>query len=1052
MSKLFNAGVVFCLCVGVFGIEGGSAAPRPPAEDALSRSVTPRVKGQDEDPELFQAVNDSLDLRTTSVQTLGFVNRTESSLTTAVVVNGKTWTLDLQQHSVRSPDFEVWVQDDSGRLTLVVPPAEQTYLGTVLELPGSEVRASYTDHGIDAVVYTTDGTYGIQALRGGGVAAAQGDHAVYDNDDWLNRRNYSCAADVGQHVFDGMADLKSAPENVPHGATAAYRVAQIALDADFEFFQLNGSDVNATILDMENVINGLQAIYESQLNITYEISSVIVRTSDTDPYSSTNPSTLLGQQVSHWNASPQSSIQRDVHHLFTGKNLDGSVIGIAYIGAVCNQGWAYGLSQSRFTVNMPARVALTAHELGHNWNAQHCNGCTSCTDCCQIMCSGLGGCSGILTGFGCQEVSQMSAFRDTRTCLSSSPGGCTTNGDCNDSNPCTSDSCNAGSCVNANVANGTACSDDGNTCTTDTCTNGVCQHSPNTNLCSDGNACTSNDRCTAGACTGTPLTCNDNNPCTNDTCNAGVCQFVNNTNTCNDGNDCTTNDRCALGVCAGTAMTCNDNNPCTNDSCTAGVCQYVNNTNTCNDGSTCTSNDRCTNGVCTGTGMTCNDNNPCTTDTCNAGVCQFVNNTNTCNDGNACTSNDRCAAGVCAGTGLTCNDNNPCTNDTCNAGVCQYVNNTNTCNDGNTCTSNDRCTNGVCTGTGMTCNDNNPCTTDSCSAGVCQYVNNTNSCNDGNACTSNDRCTNGVCLGTGLTCNDNNPCTNDTCNAGVCQFVNNTNTCNDGNACTSNDRCTAGVCAGTGMVCNDNNPCTNDSCSAGACQFVNNTNICNDGNACTSNDRCSLGVCTGTGMTCNDNNPCTNDSCNAGVCQYVNNTNTCNDGNSCTSNDRCAAGVCAGTGLTCNDNNPCTTDTCSTGICLYVINTNTCDDGDACTVNDRCLAGLCSGTMNFCDDGNACTFDWCDEGCRHADNGLCTGCDFDGVCDLNEGPCNCPEDCGQREFLCGDGLDDDCDDLIDCWDPDCNSAPECACQLRFEKCSTGADCCSGVCSRYNRCR
>ncbi len=49
-------------------------------------------------------------------------------------------------------------------------------------------------------------------------------------------------------------------------------------------------------------------------------------------------------------------------------------------------------------------------------------------------------------------------------------------------------------------------------------------------------------------------------------------------------------------------------------------------------------------------------------------------------------------------------------------------------------------------------------------------------------------------------------------------------------------------------------------------------------------------------------------------------------------------------------------------------------------------------------------------------------CNANGVCDGIEDGCNCPDDCGSPpvvEGVCDDGLDEDCDGLVDCVDPDC---------------------------------
>jgi hypothetical protein len=58
--------------------------------------------------------------------------------------------------------------------------------------------------------------------------------------------------------------------------------------------------------------------------------------------------------------------------------------------------------------------------------------------------------------------------------------------------------------------------------------------------------------------------------------------------------------------------------------------------------------------------------------------------------------------------------------------------------------------------------------------------------------------------------------------------------------------------------------------------------------------------------------------------------------------------------------------------------------------------------------------------------GLCGN----GVCDPAEDACTCPGDCGApsaTETSCSNGMDDDCDGLVDCYDPDCSSAQVCIC-------------------------
>merc|ERR1712224_647543 len=68
-----------------------------------------------------------------------------------------------------------------------------------------------------------------------------------------------------------------------------------------------------------------------------------------------------------------ASKRRGAVHLLTGKNIDGSVIGIAYVDVMCdsitgdawNGEYEYGISQATQS-SLGCNVGLVMHELGHN--------------------------------------------------------------------------------------------------------------------------------------------------------------------------------------------------------------------------------------------------------------------------------------------------------------------------------------------------------------------------------------------------------------------------------------------------------------------------------------------------------------------------------------------------------------------------------------------------------------------------------------------------------------------------------------------------------------
>ncbi len=533
-------------------------------------------------------------------------------------------------------------------------------------------------------------------------------------------------------------------------------------------------------------------------------------------------------------------------------------------------------------------------------------------------------------------------------------------GDCSDGNACTApDKCGDGACIPGLPVD----CDDSNPCTQDSCKPATgCSHTPVEKPCDDGNACSSNDQCKGGICTGTSwIDCNDGNPCTDDSCQPGAgCVHQLNNAPCTDGNQCTQNDSCQGGKCAaGAPMSCDDGNTCTEDACNPLVgCTHTLISKPCDDLDPCTTNDSCYGGVCVGIlPLDCDDANPCTNDVCvpMAG-CSHANNELACTDGNPCTVGDKCLLGKCMpGTALKCDDSNPCTDDSCDKTAgCVFKANSGGCDDTNPCTTGDHCEAGVCKATGsLDCDDGDVCTTDSCApGGGCTHAFNKAPCDDDDACTLKDACLGGVCKGTvPVVCNDLNPCSDDSCDpAAGCKFIPNQVPCDDGNACTQNDKCGAGVCkAGTAFACEDANPCTSDSCDpAAGCVYSVNKNPCDDGDVCTVSDVCDKGSCVpGAPLKCDDANLCTDDSCaKDSGCVHAANSAACTDNSLCTDGDKCVAGACVpGKTVSCDDSNPCTTDTCDPAAgCVNTKapdNTPCTDDGSACTL-DVCKAGVCT--------------------------------------------------------------------------------------------------------------
>ncbi len=342
------------------------------------------------------------DVAAGTLQTLALSAARQDALQAQVVLGGTAYTMAIALHDVRAPGFELIEQSATGQV-LVQRPACVTYRGALRELPGSRVAASVVDGMLDGLIYLPPAapgqrgeTWAVQAAHKVDPRAAPSLHVVFREQD-TTPLPVACAVSA------------VASPQAPAAAPDYTAVCEVAIEADREFWQLNGNNVTQTQNDITAVMNQVDFIYFRDCDVSFSIVTILVTTGNV--YSSNDPQVLLSQFASRW-STVHSGVARDVAHLFTGRNLSG-LIGVAYQAGVCSPSNGYGLSQSRFTSNVSARVGLTCHELGHNLGASHCDGSPSC----YIMCSGLGNCGGLVTLFGPTAAAQIDAFAHAAACM-----------------------------------------------------------------------------------------------------------------------------------------------------------------------------------------------------------------------------------------------------------------------------------------------------------------------------------------------------------------------------------------------------------------------------------------------------------------------------------------------------------------------------------------------------------------------------------------------------------------------------------------------------------
>lgn len=354
-------------------------------------------------------------------------------LSVSMELGGEPVVLDLQRWSVRSSVYRVLVDDGTGALREVEPGPVRTLRGTVDGMPGATVTGGLTQHGLHLTIHGVDGTRTHLEPLGDRVTEGPAGLHVVHVDTQIAPHDGRCGV---EDVANAPADPLTRGEFVGGGpleGSGPLDVAELACDADTEYFNDYGS-IEAVEDRINLIINTVNEQYESQTNITHEISAIVIRTG-TDPYTSNNASTRLCQFITEW-SNNQASVQRDVAHLFTGANINGGTIGIAAdigdTGICVNQGGCQGgtfgtfgsycLSESDFNGNFASATDLTAHELGHLWGAFHCS-CTSFTMNAFITSANQ------FTGGSINSITNYAA---TRECLNSGPpsGCCFPNGSC----------------------------------------------------------------------------------------------------------------------------------------------------------------------------------------------------------------------------------------------------------------------------------------------------------------------------------------------------------------------------------------------------------------------------------------------------------------------------------------------------------------------------------------------------------------------------------------------------------------------------------------------
>ena len=418
--KLIACLVVTALMVSFASFPTHAGKDKQKAAEALSLPSVDLRFGQDSVPVTGQLVQTRMDDPELSRHFRSYdLIRLDPEAATAQIKNRGRLSLKTSQrdfdlqftpHDLRAPDYAAQEIGPDGIARKLPKQNFNTFKGIVKGDSRAQARMSVGMKGLEGAIITGTERYFIQPARALSKTARSDEFVFYSIED-VTKTDDSCGVTLAEEVAarEELAAAQSKTEitaelNSPITPLSPMSVVQLATDADSEYVATLGgtSQANAQIVNIMNMVDG---IYQVEIGVTFTIVFQNTWTdSATDPYTTTAASALLAEFRNHWNANFGQAVQRDLAHLWTGKDLDGGTIGIASLAVVCRTPtFAYGLSQIFPTTGaVDARtVVLTAHEMGHNFSAAHTNQPTTETPpdftlVCDnsIMESGLGSSTG----------------------------------------------------------------------------------------------------------------------------------------------------------------------------------------------------------------------------------------------------------------------------------------------------------------------------------------------------------------------------------------------------------------------------------------------------------------------------------------------------------------------------------------------------------------------------------------------------------------------------------------------------------------------------------
>jgi PKD repeat protein len=277
--------------------------------------------------------------------------------------DGGFWNLELTPTDLFSENFVARSVSTEGESRSNTPSAFP-YNGTIEGINDSRVSLTISEDFISGYIRIGKEHYYYKNL-GSYLPERNDEIIIYNVKDAIEEKPFYCGS-TKDHIINDPG-IKKESESLVVGE--CFEV-EIAFADDFLMFDSYGS-TGAVQSHNTAVLNDVQTNYDDEFadEVQFIISEFFIVTSDgADPWTSSNGAGTLLNSFTDWG--PTGFIfPHDVASLWTDRDFNGGTVGIAWLGVVCTNN-RYNCLQD-YTNNSNSLRVLTAHELGHNFNAFH---------------------------------------------------------------------------------------------------------------------------------------------------------------------------------------------------------------------------------------------------------------------------------------------------------------------------------------------------------------------------------------------------------------------------------------------------------------------------------------------------------------------------------------------------------------------------------------------------------------------------------------------------------------------------------------------------------